>query len=342
MQGDGSTPPCALDSNDGKSHYKHLRFTPPITVSASSITVYYDGYLYRTMTGIPWKASREGTKLQKCEDGCNTIPDGYSLVPFSKDIWSNVVKDRPWGVKGVMFTSPPRDPVPEAWTAKYAPDTAKYIQSEVWCSDCRQVPFDDVGYQPYHGWKDQAQIVHCRDNQYAAPRCPLAILIRRPCVAGPPTPQPPRPTPHPTPEPTPSPTLSPTPSPTPKPCYGFSGNFATILSYAGMNVQGKSNEDQRNTCIVYNSADGGGSSSSVKHFQGRSDGQNQGAAAGILTLKANGYSQSWLRGQSEDDQRNKLIELANKCSGYSIHQLQGMMTLDVAIHMNQGTCCPGR
>jgi len=93
---------------------------------------------------------------------------------------------------------------------------------------------------------------------------------------------------------------------------------------------------------VYNSADGGGSSSSVKHFQGMSDGQNQGAAAGILTLKANGYSQSWLRGQSEDDQRITLIVLANKCSGYSIHQLQGMMTLDVAIHMNQGTCCPGR
>jgi len=144
------------------------------------------------------------------------------------------------------------------------------------------------------------------------------------------------PTPEPTPKPTPRPT--PTPTPAPKKCYWFQRGFEHVLTHAGINVHGKSHDDKRNTCIVYNRDR---SSSSTGHFQGMGDWENEGAAAAIITLKANGYSDQQLKGISEDNQRNTLIVMANKCSGYSVGQLQGMKTLSIAWHMNRLNCCPG-
>jgi len=143
------------------------------------------------------------------------------------------------------------------------------------------------------------------------------------------------PTPEPTPEPTPLPT--PVPTPQPKPCYDFHRGFEHVLIHAGINVHGKSRNDKRNACIVFNRDR---CSSSTGHFQGMEDWENEGAAAAIITLKANGYSEHQLKGISEGNQRNTIINLASKCSGYSVGQLQGMKTLDIAIHMNKGNCCP--
>jgi len=143
------------------------------------------------------------------------------------------------------------------------------------------------------------------------------------------------PTPVPTPEPTPEPT--PVPTPQPKPCYEFHRGFEHVLIHAGINVHGRSRDDKRNTCIVFNRDR---CSSSTQHFQGMGDWENEGAAAAILTLKANGYSEHQLKGISEGNQRNTIITLASKCSGYSVGQLQAMKTLDIAIHMNKGNCCP--
>jgi len=143
---------------------------------------------------------------------------------------------------------------------------------------------------------------------------------------------------EPTPEPRPIPRPTPSPTPKPKTCYDFTRSFTKILDYAGINVHNKNNDDQRNTCIVYNEQR---SSDSVKHFQDMGDWENQGAAAAILTLKANGHSEAWLKGTSADNQRNTLIVLTNKCnSGQSISDLQKKKTLDIAIIMNQGDCCP--
>jgi len=148
------------------------------------------------------------------------------------------------------------------------------------------------------------------------------------------------PTPEPTEKPTPPPTPKPTPPPTPPPkkCYAFHRSLANVLGHGGFNVHGKSHNDQRNTAIVYNHHR---SSSSVQHYQGMGDWENEGAVAAIVTLMANGYSIHQLKGISEDNQRNTIIVLASHCSGYSVGQLQGMKTLEIAQLMNKGACCPG-
>merc|ERR1719464_970356 len=69
-------------------------------------------------------------------------------------------------------------------------------------------------------------------------------------------------------------------------------DFDKILSYAGVDVHGKKYDDLRNACIVYNAKH---SKDSVKFYQGKSSFENQGVAAGILTLKENGYSEDKLR-----------------------------------------------
>eukprot|EP00419_Tripos_fusus_P013692 CAMPEP_0172744512 /NCGR_PEP_ID=MMETSP1074-20121228/135398_1 /TAXON_ID=2916 /ORGANISM="Ceratium fusus, Strain PA161109" /LENGTH=36 /DNA_ID= /DNA_START= /DNA_END= /DNA_ORIENTATION= len=32
------------------------------------------------------------------------MPAGYSLVPFSDAVWTNVVKNRPWDTTAMIFT----------------------------------------------------------------------------------------------------------------------------------------------------------------------------------------------------------------------------------------------
>jgi len=159
-----------------------------------------------------------------------------------------------------------------------------------------------------------------------------------------PTPEPtakptPKPTPMPTPMPTPLPTPEPTPEPTPqpKPCYAFERGFEHVLIHAGIDVNGKSQEDKRNACIVYNSDH---SSSSTGHFQGIDDWDNEGAAAAIITLKANGYSDQQLKGISEGNQRNALITMVNKCTAGTFFGYWQYRTLDIAMWMNKDSCCP--
>jgi len=141
-----------------------------------------------------------------------------------------------------------------------------------------------------------------------------------------------------TPIPTPIPTPVPTPVPTKrKTCFHWRPLYRHILELAGKTIASDTpHEDLRNTCIVYNRDH---SSSSTSHFQGMTNLENVGAAAAIITFKELGYSDSDLKDMSEDDQRNSLIVRAEKCSGKTIAQLQGMKTLDVVMIMNYEQCC---
>merc|ERR1719273_2801110 len=112
-------------------------------------------------------------------------------------------------------------------------------------------------------------------------------------------------------EPTPAPT--PVPTPKPKACYAFARGVQNVLVHAGINVNGKSDDDKRNTCIVFNRDR---SSSSTGHYQGMGTWENEGAAAAIITLKANGYPEETLKGITEDNQRNTLIAETTKCSSH--------------------------
>jgi len=145
------------------------------------------------------------------------------------------------------------------------------------------------------------------------------------------------PTAEPIPEPDPTPAPTPVPTPKPKACYAFARGVQNVLVHAGINVNGKSDDDKRNTCIVFNRDR---SSSSTGHYQGMGTWENEGAAAAIITLKANGYSEQSLKGISEGNQRNTLITMTNECSGQSVGSLQGKKTLDIAIIMNSAPCCP--
>jgi len=129
----------------------------------------------------------------------------------------------------------------------------------------------------------------------------------------------------------------------PKKCYRFEtvarshysmevpNGWANILEYAGVKHKPNAASNykhnyagdhwvtyrdryNRNACIVYNA---NYSKSSVQHYQGMSDLENQGVAAGILTLMAHGYSEHSLRAMTEDDQRNTLIVRYAKCVGYN-------------------------
>jgi len=143
-------------------------------------------------------------------------------------------------------------------------------------------------------------------------------------------------TPAPTPEPTAPPTPIP-PTPAPKRCCAYARGVENVLPFAGIKVDGMTDEQKRNECITYNYHR---SSDSVAHFQGMGTWENEGAAAAIHTLWLNGYSISWLQGTSEDAQRNSLISMTAKCSGVSVSDLQKKKTLDIAILMNKGACCP--
>jgi len=122
-----------------------------------------------------------------------------------------------------------------------------------------------------------------------------------------------------------------------KKCFQLTDDYRHILELAGKTIaSGTHHEDLRNTCIVYNRDH---SSSSTSHFQGMTNLENVGAAAAIITFKELGYSDSDLKDMSEDDQRNSLIVRAEKCSGKTIAQLQGMKTLDVVMIMNYEQCC---
>jgi len=134
-----------------------------------------------------------------------------------------------------------------------------------------------------------------------------------------------------------SPVVTPSPTPLPKPCYAFARGVENVLVHAGIKVNGKSDDDKRNTCISFNRDR---SSSDTAHFQRMGTWENEGAAAAIITLQANGYSLSWLKGTSEDGQRNTLITMTHACSGLSVSSLQKKKTLDIAMLMNKDKCCP--
>merc|ERR1719468_1357254 len=78
-----------------------------------------------------------------------------------------------------------------------------------------------------------------------------------------------------------SPVATPSPTPLPKPCYAFARGVENVLVHAGIKVNGKSDDDKRNTCISFNRDR---SSSDTAHFQKMGTWENEGAAAAIITL----------------------------------------------------------
>jgi len=145
--------------------------------------------------------------------------------------------------------------------------------------------------------------------------------------------------------------------------YGFKNHYSgsipngygTILTYAGIphngnylqnymvayspNLVAAQDEDLRNKCIEYNANH---SKHSIQHYQGKSDYDNQGEAAAILTLMAKGFSVQELLRMTEDEQRNALIWLLADCSTYKTEYIQGRTTWWIALSMNMNIhCCPG-
>jgi len=116
---------------------------PAVPCVSSPSTVVYNGYMYRTLTGL----LKYSVEPIQCESSWNALPSGYELVEFNQDIYDNVVVNRPWSTHGMVFGQS------GTW----------HTGGSVW--NGQNVP-----------WK-----MKMSGGKYSTPTCSLAALVRRPC-----------------------------------------------------------------------------------------------------------------------------------------------------------------